>query len=40
MFQAIPHKQTEYFFLCLQQLKNKKQISWLNNYFLKNLINK
>lgn len=39
MLQAIPHKQTEYFFLCLQ-LKNKKQLSWLNNNFLKSLINK
>ena len=39
MLQAIPHKQTEYFFLCVQ-LKNKKQISRLNNNFLKNLINK
>ena len=38
MLQAIPHKQTEYFFLCLQ-LK-KKQISWSNNNFLKSLINK
>ena len=39
MLQAIPQKQTEYFFLCLQ-LKNKKQLSWLNNNFLKSLINK
>lgn len=39
MSQAIPHKYTEYFFLRLQ-LKNKKQISWLNINFLENLINK